>query len=174
MISRIQSARDLTDSEIQKCRFGVFNDANTLALQQSVQDAFVTNYIASISTSKRRQLRSSTVLTCDDLNNLATSLNSINATYLATINTTDFVACQTLLGDSTNGWSAEQLAALVAKAKEVYPDLSAVSDTNIAELNSICLGFSDTDLALLRFNALSSISALGALSSWTSSQVKYF
>lgn len=170
-MTRIQSARDTTDSEIQKCRFGVFNDASTLDIVTSVQDSFVTGYISTLSSNKRRQLRSSTTLTCDDLNNLSTSLNSINATYLATISTTDYVACQSLLGDSNNQWSTEQLAALVAKAKEVYPDLSTVSDTNIAELNSICLGFSDTDLALLRFNALSSISALGALTSWTSTQV---
>ena len=121
-----------------------------------------------------RQLTGSTKLTCDDLNNLSNSLNSIQPSLLEKISTSDFVNCQQLLGRSNNYWSSSQLAVLVAKAKQIYPDFSKISDADIAELNAICLGFDNIDLANLRFKAMSSTRALGALSSWTSSQVFFY
>jgi len=83
-----------------------------------------------------------------------------------------FVTCQQLLGSASNGWSSEQLASLVAVARSVYPTgLASMSDANIASLNSILLGYSNSELAQLKFGQLSSISALGALNAWTADQV---
>ncbi len=171
LIRTILNARDTTNIDIQKCRLGVDNDANSQALLRSIQNSFVNNYLGINSANNRRLKRSSSALTCDDLNNLSTSLSSISANVLATLSTTEFYKCQTLLGSSNIAWSSSQLATLVAKAKQAYPDLSQISDTNIAQLNAIWLGFDASDLALLKFNALSSISALGALTAWSSTQL---
>lgn len=168
MINLIKKARDTNDNAVQKCRIGLDNDVSTSALIKDVQNIFVTNYLASLTT--KRQLLT-TALTCTDLNYLSSSLNSISAVDLSKITAEEFLKCQILLGDETNEWSGDRLAALVAKTKEVYANLSSINDSNIAELNSIFLGFNSSDLAELRFYSLSSISALGDLETWTSDQV---
>lgn len=170
MINLIKRARDTNDNSVQKCRIGLDNDVSTSTLIKDVQNLFVTNYLASLTT--KRQLLTN-ALTCTDLNYLSSSLNSITAADLSKISTEDFLKCQILLGDATNEWSGDRLAALVSKTKEVYANLSSISDSNIAELNSIFLGFDSSNLAELRFNTLSSISALGDLETWTSDQVIY-
>ena len=114
------------------------------------------------------------VITCDDLNNLAGSLNSLTANQLSTLTNTEFTSCQTLLGDASNAFSSDQLAVLVNTAKSINNNnVGSISDSDIASLNAILLGFSSTDLSQLVFTSITSISAIGSLTGWTSSQVKY-
>ncbi len=173
LIDTVKSNRDPDDAAVQACRFGLENDLSVLASIESVQDSFVTAYVSSLNSRRRRRSVKST-LTCDDLNNLSGSLSSLSASQL-NVEDSVFVACQQLLGSASNGWSSEQLASLVAVAKSVYPTgLVSLSDANIASLNSILLGYSSSELAQLNFGQLSSISALGALSAWTADQVSCF
>lgn len=113
-------------------------------------------------------------MTCNDLNNLAGALNSLSTTYLGSISTIEFSACQTLLGGASNGWSSAQLSTLGTIAKTIYSGgVGTMSDSDISSLNSILLGYSSAELAQLVFTSLSSISALGALTGWTTDQVKW-
>lgn len=58
------------------------------------------------------------------------------------------------------------------KLIKYYVSASSISDTNIAALNSIMLGFSTADLSTLVFSSTTSITALGALSGWSTAQVE--
>lgn len=119
---------------------------------------------------KRRQLIS---LTCNDINSLTGSLNTLTTTQLESLSDNDFISCQTILGLSANSWSIAQLNSLAIIAKRVYPNLASISDKNLIALNTILYGFSNTDLSNLVFSSVNSIQALGSLNGWSTSQVKF-
>ena len=55
---------------------------------------------------------------------------------------------------------------------QIYSNnVSAISDSDIAKVNSIFLGLPSVDLSRLVFHSMSSLSTLGALSEWTADQV---
>ena len=104
---------------------------------------------------------------------MAGSLNSLSTENLASVSQAEFTSCQTLLGSSSNGFSAAQLVTLKATADAIYSGgVSTISDSNIASLNAIFLGYLSTELSELVFTSLSSISALGSLTGWSQDQVK--
>ena len=55
----------------------------------------------------------------------------------------------------------------------MYGNPGSISDTNIAGLNSILIGFSNSQLSSLVFTTTTSIGTLGALNGWSISQVIY-
>jgi len=172
LLNTIKLNRDPENSDVQMCRFGLENDMSVQTEINSVQTSFVNAYISTLSSGSRRRRSVKSTLTCDDLNNLFGSLKSLSTSQL-NVETSVFTSCQQLLGSASNGWSTEQLLVLVGVAKEVYPGgLEVLSDSQIASLNSILLGFSSSELAKLNFGQLSSISALGALNDWTADQVR--
>lgn len=187
----MRGARDPTDSSIKSCQIGLTNTDSYSSLISSYGSTFVGKYISSLTSRKKRATITS--LTCSQLNDISTSLNSLTTAQLAAISLSDFYSCQTLLGLSTNLWSANQLATLASLAKSVrklnlkiliqkliilnlkyYGMGSNISDSNIAALNSIMQGFNSSDLRNLSFTSATSISALGTLNGWSTTQVLYF
>lgn len=115
-MSKIKAARDPTDASIQLCRIGLTNNAITQELINTVGSYFVTS---SLSTTIARKKRSTSILTCSDLNSISGSLNSLTVIQIATLTSVEFKSCQVLLGASTNSWSSDQLSSLAAIAKIV-------------------------------------------------------
>ena len=117
LLSQILGARDTTDPDVQTCRLGLNNNNETIALFNGVKSSFVAAYSSTLGSKRRR--RSSSTLTCADINNLAGSLNTLSTTSLSNILNSEFSACLQILGSSTNNWSAAQLVVLATKIKSV-------------------------------------------------------
>lgn len=114
MINIIKKARDPTNSTIQLCRIGLTNSQTTKTLINSISSNFASNALSN----NRRKKRSAS-LTCTQLNQMTSSLNSLTVNQLLSISNADFISCQILLGSSTNAWSSAQLNALATVAKSV-------------------------------------------------------
>jgi len=171
LMSTILSARDPTSSTVQNCQLGLANTAQTSALISTYGSTYVSNYVTNVTASGRRKKRSTSGLTCTQLSSMTSTLNQLTTTQLAAISLADFISCQTLLGYSSNSWSLTQAQTLAGTAKTYYGSAANISDTNIAALNSIMVGFASTDLSNLVFSTTTSIGALGALSGWTTAQL---
>ncbi len=117
LISKIKVARDPTDTDIQLCRLGLPSD-DTNSRMSTIESTFVNAYIASLSSRRRR--RAVAALTCADINNMAGSLNSIPATTLGTMITSEFTSCMSVLGSASNNWGTSQLATLSTLTKNVW------------------------------------------------------
>ena len=117
LIENIKASRDPKDYTVQLCRMGLTNDDESTARIKQLGGSFVDSYLKTLTSRRRR--RSTTVLSCDDLNNIASSLNSISTATLNQITDAEFQKCMSLLGNSNNDWSSEQLSTLGTKAKAV-------------------------------------------------------
>ena len=53
----------------------------------------------------------------------------------------------------------------------MYANLSSMPDSVVGTLGNIAAGFSDSDLSLLTVNSYETITQLGKVNVWTSSQV---
>lgn len=122
MLTTINAARDPTSPSIQQCRMGLNNSVSVSYLISSVSNYYVQSSLSSFSFAGRKR-RSVTALTCTYLNSLSGSLNSLTVEQLATLTTSEFTSCQTLLGASTNSWSSAQLTELASLAITVNINL---------------------------------------------------
>ena len=116
LITKIKGARDPTDSDIQLCRLGM-SSADTDSRLSTIGSTFVNAYIASITGRRRR--RAVSALTCADVNNMVGSLNSIPASTLRTMITSEFTSCMSILGSESRNWDASQLSTLATLTKNV-------------------------------------------------------
>ena len=114
----MKKARDPTDSSIKSCQIGLSNTDTFTSYISQYGSVFVAKYIASLSGSRKKRA-TTTSLTCSQLTDLSSSLNSLSTTQLGAISLSDFYSCQTLLGLSSNSWSSSQLTTLAALAKSV-------------------------------------------------------
>lgn len=161
MISEIKAERDPENKDVQLCRLGLENNADVISLLEKLQTAYVSAYQANDK------------LTCEKLNNMVGSLNSISVTLLDTLTDDELKMCKILLGDETNKFSSEQLAVLSKKVKSLYQnDISSIPDSDIISFNAIFLGFSNEELSKLNLTSISSLSTLGSLSGWSFEQLE--
>jgi hypothetical protein len=117
-MNTIRSSRDPTQSSVQLCQVGLNNTASYTSLINSYGSVFVNQYIASLSSGRKRRA-ASVSLTCTQLNSLSGSLNQLSTSQLASISLDEFISCQNLLGLASNSWSSSQLSTLAALAKSV-------------------------------------------------------
>ncbi|XP_073692719.1 uncharacterized protein strc1 [Garra rufa] len=82
-----------------------------------------------------------------------------------------FRRCLELIGQDPF-FSAYQLSVLLAKTKEVYGVPSSYNSSVISQLGRIATQLSLDELASLRLSEIRSISAMGALNTWNSRQLK--
>jgi len=176
LLSTMNSARSPTSNSL--CQFGLTNTATFTTLINSYASVFVDKYISVSSSSRRKRAVSS--ITCSTLSNLGSpAIGSVPAATLSEMNTTEFGSCLTLLGYSANSWSSAQLTALVSLTKAYVTAGNTISDTTVGQLNSILTGFagtnaySESDLANLPTFSISTLSTLGALTGWSSTQLTY-
>jgi len=176
LMSTITAARSPSVSANQLCQIGMSSAATSAytTLINTYGSIFATQYVASVSTAaagRKKRQSSSYTFTCTDLTTMGSGISSLTAAQLSTLSTSNFSSCQTLIGLASNSWSSSQLAVLAATAISLYTSPSQISDANIAALNSVLLGFTQTQLSQLVFTSTTSISALGALSGWSSAQL---
>ncbi|XP_067255585.1 stereocilin [Chanodichthys erythropterus] len=82
-----------------------------------------------------------------------------------------FRRCLELIGQDPF-FSPYQLSVLLTKTKEVYGKPSSFNSSVISQLGHIATQLSLDELASLRLSEIQSISAMGALNTWTSRQLK--
>lgn len=185
LLSTMSTARSPSHSANQLCQSGLTNTATFTSLISTYQSVFMTNYIivsTNGSSSSRKKRAVTNTFTCTTLTSIGSpAISSLTAAQLSTLSSGEFYSCETLLGYSANAWSSSQLTALVALAKTYFGTSANISETDIVALNYIITGFAGTnsfttsDLSTLVFSTSSqtsaSISALGALSGWSSAQL---
>jgi len=177
LLSTINAARSPSVAANQLCQAGL-SSAATAAFTTAIGNyasTFIYQYafIQSNGTATSRRKRATTTYTCTSLTSLGSpAVGKLSATQLATLINSEFYSCETLLGYAANGWSSSQLTQLVSSVTSYYTGgYNSIPDTDIANLNSICVGFSTTQLASLVFTTTTSISALGALTTWSTAQL---
>jgi trimeric autotransporter adhesin len=176
LLSTIQTARSVSLSANQLCQSGLPSavTSNYTSLIANYASTFVSNYIfvTTNGTSTSRRKRATTTQTCTSLTSLGSpAIASLSADSLATLSSSDFYSCETLLGFAANSWSSAQLAVLYTETLQYFSTAANISDADLANLNLIVTGFSNSDLASLKFTSSASISALGALTTWSTSQL---
>jgi len=206
-MSTMTAAYDPTVSDNQLCQAGL-NGPDTSGFTNLVSSfgaILLTQHTSSVQSAattaasgRKKRQSSSYSYTCSDLTALGLGMTALTTTQLATISTTEFYSCQSLIG-SQGSWSSSQLSVLASTALSViflivcnnnnnrifnnfdlmnriqyYGSAYSISDSNIAILDNLMLGFSSTSLSSLVFTTTTSIGALGQLSGWSSAQVSLY
>jgi hypothetical protein len=109
----------------QLCQAGLSASATSTytRLINSYSSVFDYNYLYILSggASTSRKKRSTLQQTCTTLNNLGSpGISSLSSDSLATLSSSDFIACETLLGLAANSWSSAQLSTLYSLSIKVY------------------------------------------------------
>ncbi|KAK0144905.1 Stereocilin [Merluccius polli] len=105
---------------------------------------------------------------CETLHTLAPSLWPINS--LTSMPDRDFSNCLELMGRDPFLLQYQRIQ-LLNKAKKVHGPVSSLPSTVIPQLGGLSVELSLKELASLRLSQISSISAMGTVSTWTSRQL---
>ena len=121
LLSTIQTARSVSLSANQLCQSGLPTavTSNYTSLIANYASTFVSNYIfvTTNGTSTSRRKRATTTQTCTSLTSLGSpAIASLSADSLATLSSSDFFSCETLLGYAANAWSSAQLGIIIIQS----------------------------------------------------------
>ncbi|XP_025081142.1 stereocilin-like isoform X2 [Pomacea canaliculata] len=121
---------------------------------------------------RRKRSTASQQVTCEDILILDTKSNVLTVQQINDLNTTDFDNCAETLGTAT-GWSLEQKAALIGKAKQTWGQQSSNwTKELIQRMGSIAQGLSESEITSLANLDLDVLSTLGQYTGWTLDQLK--
>ncbi|XP_061102953.1 uncharacterized protein strc1 [Conger conger] len=105
---------------------------------------------------------------CENLH--ATQPSAWSVTSLTYMSSGSFASCLELIGQDPFLTSFE-LDLLLDKVKKIYGPASAFSPSVISRLGRVATRLSNAELAVLNLSQLSTIAALGSISSWSSTQL---
>ncbi|KAJ8340744.1 hypothetical protein SKAU_G00353770 [Synaphobranchus kaupii] len=108
------------------------------------------------------------VPSCENLH--ATQPSAWSVGSLIGMSSGTFSSCLELIGQDPF-LSAYELGLLLNKVKKIYGPASALSPSVISQLGRVASQLTDEELAVLRLSHLSTIAALGSISSWNSRQL---
>jgi len=162
VLTNIKNSRDLTSSDVQKCRIGSDDDSTATTKNQETKKSFV-SAVFSVTNKKKRQ--AATTLTCDLVNTIISAIDTVQPAQFTAMSMSEFTSCIQVLGQNSNQMSSDQYAALAAKVP-----ITSLTDSDILTYNKILTGYSSTDLAKLTVTSVGSIQALGKIQSFTAAQ----
>lgn len=109
---------------------------------------------------------------CADIQSLGSSALQLEPYELEEIATDEFMKCLSELS-SYHEWSVDQLNVLKLKLMTGFSlnDTSQIDDDILYKINNLALAFTDREIASWKINSLDTLSTLGSIENFNSSQV---